>query len=348
MTTTTKSHETKRITGPRLSSDEIHRFQSDGYLVVRGVFDPDLCRRYVDDHVKKAMEEYGGLREGDPTTYDTDITRRMATGEGYAPPIGVMIRKGQWDDPLPDGPDWIFQNTKLLSVLDQIHDDYDDNDDNNNSYSNDGKDKSATNDSKKRSWEWLHSSNNLGWIHVRLPHIGPNRTNDSPTEPKPRWHVDGGHFTPHLLTSPEQSVVILPMLRGVEKGGGNTLVIRGSHLEFGRLLHRSDGLSKDETQDCRDIVDEWQQQETPSVLFSEGRLAVDEIAPCDAGDALLLHPHVIHAAGFHTNQNTTQLRVAFNLGTKWTRQPEAVADRSILEATFAMATQDTKQPMKPG
>jgi ectoine hydroxylase-related dioxygenase (phytanoyl-CoA dioxygenase family) len=214
-------------------------------------------------------------------------------------------------DPLPnDGQAWILQNEQLLGILHQLHSD--EGSSNENAAS---KDKEAD-----PSWQWLHPTN-IGWIHVRLP-----VSNASQFEH--RWHVDGGHFSPHFLTSPEQSVVVLPMLHDVGVGGGNTVVLPGSHHYMAQLLHqnRDAGLLKSVTQDCRKLGEAWPIQK--------------EIAPCHGGDVLIMHPLLVHAAGFHTNGTTTE-RISFNLGTKWTRQLLLKEPNSWLESSLKRSLSET-------
>eukprot|EP01083_Nonionella_stella_P196797 723904_1 len=202
-----------------------------------------------------------------------------------------------------------------------------------------------------RNWEWLHS--NLGWIHVRFPCVVPNSISKSnPKEANPlndddrvdlhassyrSWHVDGGHFTPHHLNSREQSVIVLPMIRDVAKGGGNTMVLKRSHIYMAQKLHAADsnskgahttihhvegkvqdgqqnsvlggggggGIPREETQNANDIAAMW-----PDDL-------IVEMAPCGAGDVLLMHPFLVHAAGIAEIGHP--MRIAFNMGVRWTR-----------------------------
>lgn len=300
-----------------LSDEELSRFQSDGYLVVRNVLDPVKCQECLDDHILPAMERLCGLKTTacGVVLSDAAAVRSMATGEDSCdPPVGIMIREGDGRDPLPDATgDWILRNHKLLSVLNQLH-------------------------GSSGSWQWLHP-NNLGWIHARLPTtIGSSSHSLADPYQQHRWHVDGGHFTPHFLTSPEQSVVVLPVLHSIPHGGGNTVVLRKSHVYTAQWLHQQqqDGVDKSYTQDCRPIAQKW-----PIHL-------IDEVAPCQAGDVLLLHPFVIHAAGFLTNNDDAQtppFRISFNLGTQWTRPPQLQNSASWLEHSFQQAVTKDVSPI---
>jgi ectoine hydroxylase-related dioxygenase (phytanoyl-CoA dioxygenase family) len=244
----------------------------------------DACREYFDAALSPILNHFDKADE---------YTRRsMATGDARGDEVpGVMIRNADGSDPLPDlGQECLLQNVKLVSILDQLH----------------GAD----------NWEWLHPTN-VGWIHVRLPV-------SSSTACEYRWHLDGGHFNPHYLTSPDQSVVVLPILHDVSPGGGNTVVLPQSHHSIAKLLSSCPhGIDKRMTQDCRVLVGHW-----------TGPPA-QEVAPCRAGDLVILHPFVIHAAGFHTNPSIQTRRVTFNLGVKWKKELNmADPNKSWLEASI--------------
>lgn len=122
------------------------------------------------------------------------------------------------------------------------------------------------------------------------------------------YHVDGGHFSPHFIDSPEQSIIILPMIRSVQEGGGNTIVLEKSNIYFAQQLHREEvGIPKNQTQNLSHIAHFW-----PDEL-------IKEIAPCDVGDILLMHPFLIHSAGQTSKGHP--IRIAFNMGVRWKRKP---------------------------
>ena len=267
-----------------LTKVELEQLHQDGFLVVSDVLDSDLCQTFMEQDLNFYLETYGNIRE----------QKHFATGD-YDPDThteipGVMLRKPFGGDPLPDhGQEWILQHGRLVAILNQLHG---------------GRDR----------WEWLHPRN-VGWIHVRFPVLDASKF-------EPRWHVDGGHYSPHYLTSPEQSVVVLPLFHDVAANSGSTLVLPETHHYMAQLLHsRAGGLAKHLTQDCRPLGRVW---------------PVDrkDIAPLKRGDVLLLHPLVVHAAGFHTNPGSSQNRITFNLGTKWTRPLSLQQPSSWLEASL--------------
>ena len=299
-------------------------------------------------------------------------------------PIGLMVRdsKNIHDDLNPisteDGGNWkeLLKNERLNGILDELHcspTEIITEDCNTN----------LTQPSRKRRWEYLHPKN-VGWIHVRLPisyddhfqkkdkihnFIGPanDRTNNDLNEEKQgdfhipinenTWHVDGGHFSPHYLSSLDQSVILLPMIRNIQhhEGYGNTVLLRGSHVKIARKLHskRKEGIDETKLREyCEDLSKIWPKE------------AIMEVSPCDAGDVLLLHPFLVHSAGWNTRQiievdqmhNDSVItedcfRLTFNIGTRWKQSsfekgydndkqeklifdPEKIDQMSILEWTI--------------
>eukprot|EP00553_Chaetoceros_curvisetus_P007507 CAMPEP_0204626144 /NCGR_PEP_ID=MMETSP0717-20131115/11799_1 /ASSEMBLY_ACC=CAM_ASM_000666 /TAXON_ID=230516 /ORGANISM="Chaetoceros curvisetus" /LENGTH=131 /DNA_ID=CAMNT_0051642015 /DNA_START=178 /DNA_END=573 /DNA_ORIENTATION=- len=99
------------------------------------------------------------------------------------------------------------------------------------------------------------------------------------------------------------------MIRSVDNGGGNTVVLKKSHIYMAQRLRDAgkEGIPKEVTQNANDIARIW-----PQDLFFE-------IAPCCAGDILLMHPFLVHAAGFADEGKP--LRIAFNMGVRWTKDP---------------------------
>jgi hypothetical protein len=286
-----------------LSSSQLQQFSRDGFLLVRNVLDAAECARFDREVLQPALRAYGGIDQDDPSTWSNHKLKSMATGdyndETYEGPIpGAMIWKETEDgkgDPIPA--EQCLDMSPMNPILNQLHGD-------------------------STSWEWQHS--NLGWIHVRFP------IHDDSLEK--RWHVDGGHFDPHYLHSPEQSVVVLPMVRSVAKGGGNTSILAQSHRYMIHVLHdsRKEGISKKITQDCRELGKVW----------PEGHIV--DVEPCQAGDVLLLHPFVVHAAGF--TQLGHPLRISFNMGTQWTRPVMDFEASSWLEDSIRDALE--KEPLQ--
>lgn len=306
----------------RLSPSDIERFNQRGWLLLKGVLDADECEAFDRNVVRPALEKHAGVSETDPSTWNCRTNERlasMATGsrlpkDGVV--SGVMVRRSDGGDPISDDDQRSLNLSSALGpILDQLHDANDEgNDDNGND-----------NEGKRRSWAWLHD--NLGWIHVRFPvHDDDNDPTTNTRVDLLDWHVDGGHFDPHRIDSPDQSVIALPMIRPVPAcGGGNTTVSEGSHQIVARLLaERGDaGLPRRTTQGDDGAL---------SRLVATAPERAREIAPCDAGDVLLLHPFTVHAAG--RTSKGRPLRIAFNVGTRWTRTPSVLDGGSVLETSL--------------
>lgn len=263
-----------------LSPEELDDFRKTGYIVVKGILSSVDCAKFDRQIVQSALWNCAGVHENDPSTWNSKLLRSMATSDTVKTKYlsGAMIRKADGSDPIADEDN--IQLDPLNSILHQLHGGM----------------------NGHPSWEWIHS--NLGWIHVRFPLY---------TDPSPfkdyidllSWHIDGGHFSPHYIDSPEQSVIILPMIRDVSIGGGNTLVLKKSHIYMAHQLKKagSKGIPKEITQNLNNVATFW-----PIDL-------IEEIAPCNAGDVILIHPFLIHSAGLAKSGNP--IRIAFNMGVKW-------------------------------
>jgi len=75
------------------------------------------------------------------------------------------------------------------------------------------------------------------------------------------------------------------------------------------------GIPKEETQNANDIAAIW-----PDDM-------IVEMAPCGAGDVLLMHPFLVHAAGIAEIGHP--MRIAFNMGVRWTRDVHVGSDMNI-------------------
>ena len=343
-----------------LTDEQLKFFIENGYILIKRILHQTKCKQFDEQIVQPALEKYGigdiHLNDNDKRTWNSSsnsssdssssssssssspITERlisMATGDYDLdkPHIlpGVMIRKENGENPISDRDSDTLGLDVLNPILDQLHCRS-----RSRSRSRLGN-KSVANSSEdagtEKDWEWLHK--NVGWIHVRFP---PHVDSDSiesvdvdsdganvPTSHKEythkhtrsTFHIDGGHFSPHFLDSPEQSVVIIPMIRPVEIGGGNTVILKKSHVYMAQQLAKAarngNGIPREETQNCNNIANVWP------------RDLIVEVAPCEAGDVLIMHPFLVHAAGRVRNCDST-LRIAFNMGVRWNNNMSAGTD----------------------
>ncbi len=281
-------------------------------------------------------------------------------------PIGLMVRDASNSDDLnpistDQGGNWnaLFGSERLNGILDELHCTAippTRNRDHGNMNKEDIQESQPRTHRQEQRWEYLHP-NNVGWIHVRLPisyddqfkkYQENNHSNKHPHEEdfhipynEQTWHVDGGHFSPHYLSSLDQSVILLPMIRDIQSNGsGNTVLLSGSHIDIARQLKSHDesekgnhggGIDKSQLNSyCEQVSKTWPKEQ------------IVEVAPCNAGDVLIIHPFLIHSAGWNTrnitldsrlkqpqtehhdvNQNDDSnkgidcFRLTFNIGTRW-------------------------------
>jgi len=282
--------------GMKLTNSQLIEFEQSGYLILKRILDPTTCGDFDRNIVEPALMQYAGIDPENADTWSSTESKTrlksLATND-YSDKDksniilpGVMIRKKDGSDPIPD--ECNLDLSPLEPILDQLH----------------NRTKHTSN-IYNRNWKWMHT--NVGWIHVRFPleqkNIEKNLQNIK------SWHIDGGHFSPHHIDSPEQSIVILPMIRSVSVGGGNTIILQKSHIYMAQKLQEAhgQGIPKELTQNTSEIAKLW-----PKHL-------IQEVAPCDKGDVIFLHPFLIHSAG--QAKEGQPLRIAFNMGVRWKSKP---------------------------
>jgi len=323
-----------------LSSEEIQFFMQKGYLHLKDIIPRSECHRYDQDVVKPALKKLANLYEDDDSTWFLEHNNKLkpfvtqnndSNNNDKGIPIGMMVFDSQNKEhccnpiSVEEDDNWgaIFNNEKIIGILDELH-----------NFINSNQQRSDLDIQSQRRWKFLHSG--VGWIHVRLPitqnndkfsnsiqmNVKQNTPNTSEEDQSfyiPRgektWHVDGGHFTPHKVSSPDQSVIILPCLRDINSNCGNTLLLPGSHIQIAQKLYenRENGVDKFELNDyCEELASNWPSKD------------IVEVAPCSAGDILLLHPFIAHSAGRNRRKvirkmksDIDNFRLTFNIGTKW-------------------------------
>ena len=257
-------------------------FFDKGYVVLKGCIPKDECKRYLESVIKPVMRSKFNVHSDNPSTWSLENVSKFVMNEGSigGVPYGVMLRNEDGSDPI-GGSDGLWtramESEKLLAFLNYIH-------------------------GGRNNWKWLHPDN-VGWIHVRFPLDRAQVSEDDQNDVN--WHVDGGHFEIHKIDSPEQSVVVLPMMDNVVFDGGNTLVIAESHKYISKVLqNNAEGINKD---DLMRICEDYSKK-----VPKEN---IEQAAPCEAGDILVLHPFVIHSAS--RNISSSKLRITFNMGIRW-------------------------------
>lgn len=341
-----------------LTQEDIEFFVSNGYLKLKSIISPEECHRYDQEVIQPALKIHANLDENDESTWFVQnnpklksmLTQPMISNDddvgGGGIPIGLMVRdheNREHDcDPIPVHDTYwsaLFDSERLNGILDELHG-------MRSIYTEDGtisiskEQNGGTNHNQEsqhqRRWDYLHPGS-VGWIHVRLP-ISLNKSDNCCSQqqdgnhnknfyvPKNEqtWHVDGGHFSPHRLTSPEQSVILLPCLRTIDSncGGGNTVILSGSHKHIAQLLRKSEndvegkiggtetgtGIERKKGYTCNSIDKSEKNGIDHHILNSyceelANKWPEDQIVeagPSCAGDIWLLHPFLVHSAGRNT------------------------------------------------
>ena len=105
------------------------------------------------------------------------------------------------------------------------------------------------------------------------------------TPPAHGWHIDGSQFH-HHLTSPDQGLLPIFLFSDIGSGDGGTAIRPGSHKVTARILAESEP----EGLDAHALAIRTNAEPYDEVIEATG----------DAGDVLLLHPFMSHAASLNT------------------------------------------------
>ena len=277
-----------------VDENDVQHFLDHGYVILRRCIPRNECERFSEQVIQPTLARFN-IFLNNPDSWCLENTNNFVMNEGSEDgvPFGVMVRNYEdGSDPISDSNEKQWPAFTDSSKLIKFLD-----------YLH----------GSKCNWRWLHSEN-IGWIHLRFPVA----TNDSVFQPN--WHVDGGHLKIHRLDSIEQSVVVLPMIQDVLKSGGNTILIPGSHLSImHHLKEANEGISYHNL-----IKLSWK---IANLANPSDKVVA---APCDAGDILVMHPFLVHAASGNCVGN--HVRVSFNMGTRWIEKyPLLKTNRSVLE-----------------
>ena len=271
-------------------------FFEHGYVILKNCIEKKECDRFCREVIEPTLSRFNIFFDN-PESWNIENTGQFMTNDGLVEgvPFGVMVRNPDGSDPITDSREKLWpsflKSSKLTNFLDFLH-------------------------GSSMNWQWLHPKN-IGWIHLRFPIA----TTFSMF--RPNWHVDGGHLRIHKLDSPEQSVVVLPVLQDVSKLGGNTVLVPGSHIKIMKELSRAEeGISYQDLTSLSEHI-------ANNCNDSEKTVA----APSSAGDILVIHPFLVHASSGNAVNN--RVRVTFNMGVRWAKSYSLLAtsneNLSVLE-----------------
>jgi ectoine hydroxylase-related dioxygenase (phytanoyl-CoA dioxygenase family) len=118
----------------------------------------------------------------------------------------------------------------------------------------------------------------MGWWPITFPGF------DDPDDGG-NWHIEGGWFHHHVW-SPEQALINLFCFSTVDRGGGGTLLVEGSHHLAAQILWEAEpeGLA----------VDEFDGP-LQAILDEKGWPGVVEVT-AEEGDVVLAHPLLFHSS----------------------------------------------------
>ncbi|KAH8175652.1 Clavaminate synthase-like protein [Sarocladium implicatum] len=135
------------------------------------------------------------------------------------------------------------------------------------------------------------------WLDAFIVNLGSESSKGKPVAPRDldNWHVDGDFFT-HFLDSPEQGLLVIPVLSPIAEHGGGTFICPDGIGVVARHLHDNpDGVTpymarRGEEKELAEYSWFVDQARDPSKcnLFQE--------MTGDVGDVILLHPFMMHSA----------------------------------------------------
>jgi hypothetical protein len=167
-------------------------------------------------------------------------------------------------------------------------------------------------------WQPLYG---IGWFVISYPNIDskPWRWRDY------GWHVDGSHFNPHRLHSPEQALTPIMLFSDIEENQGGTAFIPGSHVEMIRYLHSKGPRGAHVDELGKFANDRYADVSREQVFEATGK----------AGTVWLLHPLLVHSG----SKNLTSIpRIIANPPFVMKESFDFLNDAALIQkaATFAL------------
>ncbi|MBO7747162.1 phytanoyl-CoA dioxygenase family protein [Paenibacillus sp. MWE-103] len=298
-----------------LTTEQIEQFMVKGYVVVKGAFPRELAME-AQSFLWERLAEKAGVLRGDPSTWNEPMVNLR---DNYRTPAFDACNTARFADAIED-----------LAGADRVARRHVD---------------GETVAGLLPGW---------GWWPVNF-HVGRGEPWTVPTS---GWHWDGIDFR-HYVDSPDQGLLCLCLFSDIGPRGGGTLVVEGSHRPVARYLARyPEGVELGDG--IRGLFAEHpyfaalagrgepMSPEARNAAFLEQayvdedgtRLRVAETTG-EAGDVILCHPFLIHAASpnhsgsvrFMCNR-TSPLKEKLALD-RAAREDESPLERSIRASVFA-------------
>lgn len=153
------------------------------------------------------------------------------------------------------------------------------------------------------------------WRDSLIVNLGSAEREGKPDPPRElrRWHVDGDFFV-HYLDSPEQGLLVVPLLTDVPPSGGGTVIYpRGMREVAAHLRDNPAGVSpRMVPRGSPRFGEDYRTDEGRSWFQEVAMRGADEdfVEVCgEAGDVFLLHPLMLHCS---TNNALRHVRIITN------------------------------------
>lgn len=176
----------------------------------------------------------------------------------------------------------------------------------------------------------------LGWAPMRFPASklrcrtakGTWDVEDTRVEAPCQYHLDGSWYQ-HRLFCPQQAIIICVILTDTAMGGAGTAVKLASHFHMAQHLVEAGEHGLDHASLCREAQALDVEQHPEYEIY------------CNAGDVLLLHPHLAHSSTTNVRFGR-DVRLALTKRAYWTTGPATTSD-SLMPVEFPLSWAATKR-----
>jgi len=252
----------------------MNNFERDGYIILKNAMSKKECQKLIKQTIIPILHKKNiYLTKSD--SWKNKIGQKQEGKLIYGKNGGHIISKTNKHFRFKS----FFESTKLNHFLNKIH--------------------SRNLNTKK--WNFKHlASEGLGWIHLRYPFYNYNMENNNHLQcSEDSFHLDGTTYTDTI--DPTQSVILLPFITTVNKNGGGTAVIPGSHKLINDYLLRYNYKTND---DINIVINKIVEHKYNKIIDITG----------NQGDILIMHQHLLHSPSLaDINSN---VRITFNLSTE--------------------------------